>query len=184
MEQFVLYLKDNYGITPNKLTYIRIFAAPWLALLISKVLSDKSALLAVITIILYLIIVSTDYLDGLLARKLPKEENDHAFGGMLDRVSDKILIILLLIPFGLNIFTFSIVLGESILLYQALFSPSHQKQAKTAGKIKMLFQTFLIPIYIIGTITNIIPDSLVFLYISATVVLTFISIYSHYFKND
>ena len=187
LEKFVLFLHKKYGITPNILTYFRIFAAPWLALLISKIISHKSFPLAIITLFIYFLIISTDLFDGILARVLPK--NDHSQGGMLDRLADKILIIFILIPFGFNLFTFLIISAESILAFQALFSPAHKKQAVLAGKIKMILQTFLIPILILQITTNFIPDMLVYLYIIITIVATYTSLYSHYshffyFKND
>ena len=46
-----LFLNKKYGLTPDILTYTRIFSAPWLALLIMKILSHKSSTLAIITII-------------------------------------------------------------------------------------------------------------------------------------
>lgn len=190
LEKFVLFLHKKYGITPDILTYIRIFSAPWLALLISKIISNKSLTLAIITIILYAIVVSTDLLDGILARALPKtKDHDFSHGGMLDRLSDKILMILLLIPFGFNLFTFLIVSAESILAFQALFSPAHEKQAGRAGKIKMVLQTLLIPILILQVVTNFIPDIFTYIYIIAVIVSTYTSVYSHYshyfyFKNE
>lgn len=190
LEKFVLFLHKKYGITPNILTYIRIFAAPWLALFLSKTLSSKSLTLTIIFIILYVLVVITDLLDGILARALPEtEKHDHSHGGMLDRLSDKIFIIFMLIPFGFNLFTFLIISAESILAFQALFSPSHKKQATQAGKTKMLLQVFLIPILAIQIVTNFIPDMLVYTYIIATIIATCFSIYSHYphyfyFKND
>ena len=187
LEKFVLFLHKKYGITPDILTYVRIFAAPWLALLISKILSSKSFTLAIITIILYFLVVSTDLFDGILARAISKTENhDHSHGGMLDRLSDKIFIIFMLIPFGLNLFTFLIISAESILAFQAIYSPSDKKQATNVGKIKMVLQTLLIPILILQVVTSFIPDMIVYVYIIITIISTYTSVYSHYFyfKND
>ncbi|MCM2339423.1 MAG: CDP-alcohol phosphatidyltransferase family protein [Burkholderiales bacterium] len=190
LEKFVLFLHKKYKITPDILTYIRIFSAPWIALLISKVLSGKSLSLSIITIVIYILVVSTDLLDGILARAISKtNEHDHAHGGMLDRIADKILIITLLIPFGLNLFTFLIILAESILLFHVLFAPSEEKQAHKAGKIKMILQTILIPILILNTTINIAPEMLVYIYIIITIIASFVSVYSHYshyfyIKND
>lgn len=187
LEKFVLFLHKRYGITPDILTYVRIFSAPWLALLISKILQNKSLTLAVITLIFYFLVVSTDFFDGILARAISKTENhDYSHGGMLDRLSDKILIIFILIPFGFNLFTFFIILAESILAFQAIHSPSHKKQANITGKIKMILQTFLIPILILQVVINFVPDMVVYFYIIITIISTYISVYSHYFyfKND
>jgi len=190
LEKFVLFLHKKYGITPDVLTYARIFAAPWLALFVSKILSNKNLTLAIIFLILYILVVITDLFDGILSRTLSKTENhDHSHGGMLDRLADKILIIFLLIPFGLNLFTFLIILAESILVFQTLYSPAHEKQAKYIGKIKMVLQAFLIPILVFSAITNLIPEMIIYTYIIITIAFTYISIYSHYshyfyFKND
>ncbi len=187
LEKFVLFLHKKYSITPNVLSYIRIFSAPWLALLVSKILSNKSLTLALITVVLYSLVIVTDLLDGILARVISKTKNhDHSHGGMLDRLSDKILIIFMLIPFGLNLFTFLIISAESILAFQALYSPSHKKQATRAGKIKMFLQAFLIPILILQVVTNFIPEMITYTYIIVTIIFTYVSVYSHYFyfKND
>ncbi len=187
LEKFVLFLYKKHGITPDFLTYIRIFAAPWLALLVSKIISDKSLTLTLVTIFIFGLIVLTDLLDGILARAISRTENhDHFQGGMLDRLSDKILIIFMLIPFGLNLFTFLIILAESILAFQAIHSPAHKKQAKYVGKIKMVLQTFLIPILILQIATNFVPEMILYIYIIITIIFTYASVYSHYFdfQND
>jgi len=100
--------------------------------------------------------------------------------------SHKILIIFMLIPFGLNLFTFLIISAESILAFQALYSPGHKKQATSAGKIKMVLQVFLIPILILQAVTNFVPEMAVYIYIIITIIFTYVSVYSHYFyfKND
>ena len=184
LENFVLFLHKSFGITPDKLSFVRIFAAPWLALFISRAIDGGSAMFVIFTLVFYFIIISTDFLDGLLARHISEAEtHDHAWGGMLDRLSDKILIIFALIPFGLNLLTFLIIAGESVLAYEALTSPSHKKQATGAGKLKMLFQTILIPILIISETTNIIPGIVLYPIIIATIILTGNSIYSHYFND-
>ena len=200
LEKFVLFLHKKYGITPDILTYIRIFAAPWLALLVSKILSSKSLTLAIIFLVLYILVVITDLFDGTLARAISKtparnafstadaggENHDHSHGGMLDRLADKILIIFMLIPFGLNFFTSLIILAESTLAFQAIYSTSDKKQASYAGKIKMVLQTLLIPILILQVVTSFIPEMIVYVYIIITIISTYISVYSHYFyfKND
>jgi len=190
LEKFVLSLHKKYGITPDIFTYSRIFAAPWLALLVSKILSNKSLTLAIIFLVLYAIVITTDLLDGILAHVLSKTgSHDHSHGGMLDRLSDKILIIFVLIPFGFNLFTFLIISAESILAFQALYSPAHEKQAKYTGKIKMVLQAFLIPILILQVVINFLPEMIVYTYIIITIASTYISVYSHYshyfyFRND
>ncbi len=158
---------------------------PWLALFISKSISSKSGFLVILTLVLYTLTILTDFFDGLLARQISKEKtHDHATGGMLDRLSDKILIIFLLIPFGLNLFTVLIIAGESLLAYQAINSTGHKKQATNAGKLKMLFQALFIPILLLSKTSGIIPNDIVYLWVIAIIILTYTSVYSHYFKND
>ena len=183
LEKFVLFLHHKYGITPNMLTYARIFAAPWLALFVSKSISLEFGTFVAFTLVFYVFVISTDFFDGLLARQIYKKPSDHAFGGMLDRLSDKILIVAVLIPFGLNLLTVSIVLGESVLAYGAIKAPDHKKQATGAGKLKMLFQTILIPVLILSRTTNLIPDIILYCTIILTIILTYVSIYSHYSKK-
>lgn len=182
LEKFVMFLYKKYGITPDILTYIRIFSAPWIALLITKIISGESKILTIITVLLYLIIIFTDFLDGILARAISKEEkHDHFQGGMIDRLGDKILIILLLIPFGINLFTFLIILAESLLAFQAIHGIAEKKQAGNYGKIKMLFQAFLIPILLLQISFSFLPEMFVYTYIIITIVFSYISVYSHYF---
>lgn len=185
LAKFVLFLHAQYGVTPNKLTYSRIFAAPWLALLVSKSISQDFGVLTVLTLIFYFLIILTDFLDGVLARELSQGgTHDHSMGGMLDRLADKMLIIVLLIPFGLNLFTILLIGGESILAYNALRSPDHKKQATKIGKLKMLFQSLLIPALVISRSTNLLPDYGVSIFIIITIILTYASIYSHFVDTE
>ena len=185
LEKLVLFLYKRYSITPDILTYVRIFAAPWLALLISKIISNRNLTLAIITLVIYTLIIFTDLLDGILARAISKEElHDHSYGGMLDRLSDKILIVFMLIPFGFNLFTFLIILAESILAFQAIHSEGHKKQASKAGKIKMGLQAFLIPILILNLTTSSISDIVLYMYIIITIIATYVSVCSHFFYHE
>jgi len=185
LEKFVLFLNKHYGITPNFLTYIRIFAAPWLALFVSKIIEDKNLTLAIVTLTLYVLVIVTDLLDGILARAISKDRQyDHAHGGMLDRLGDKIVIIFLLIPFGFNLFTFLIIVAESILAFQAIHSESHKKGATYAGKIKMFLQAFLVPLLILNMVLDSIPEIFVYAYIIITIIATYASVYSHYFNSE
>ncbi|HEV7423914.1 MAG TPA: CDP-alcohol phosphatidyltransferase family protein [Candidatus Paceibacterota bacterium] len=185
LEKSLLFFYEKYGITPNVLTYTRIFAAPWLALFVSYSISSKSHVLVIFTLVFYVLIIGTDFLDGILARHISKTEvHDHIWGAMLDRLSDKILIIFMLIPFGLNFLSVSIIAGESFLAYQAISSPSDKKRATKAGKLKMFFQALLIPILILWKTTHFVSDWIAYIFIITTILLTYISVYSHFFKND
>ena len=83
LEKLALFLHKKYGITPDLLTYMRIFTAPWLALLISKVISSKSLIFAVITLILYAKVIATSFLKKTLVHALAEEkkhDNDNISG--------------------------------------------------------------------------------------------------------
>jgi phosphatidylglycerophosphate synthase len=174
LEKFAFFLHKKYGITPDILTQIKIFTAPWLALLMVKVVSGKSLRLAIVIIILYILAVATDFFSKILTRTIPQEN-------ILSQISGKILIIFCLIPFGFNLFTFFIVLAESVLVFQTIHSPGHREPASRIEKIKMVLQTLLIPILILQVVTSIIPEMIVYLYIIATIVFTYIPIYSRFF---
>jgi hypothetical protein len=182
LEKFLLFSNKKYGITPDILTYIRIFSAPWLALIISKILSGKSLALAIITILIYIKIIAMGFYREILAHAVSKtESHDRPQEDTLSQISEKILIIFMLIPFGLNLFTFLIILAESVLAFQIIYSPTHEKQANRAEKIKMILQTLLIPILILRAVTNFIPEMTVYGYIIITIIFTYIPIYENYF---
>ncbi len=182
-EKFILFLNKKYGITPDVLVYIKIFSAPLLALLISKVISNRSLLLAIIVLIIYIKVVAIDFYAEILAHMAKEKNNtDHLYGSILDKMSGKILLILVLIPFGLNLYTFLIILAESIWVFQNIHSPLYEKQrASRAEKIKIWLQIVLIPILILQRTTSFIPGMLVYLYIITTIVFTYIPIYTNYF---
>lgn len=173
-EKFIFFLHKKYGITPDILTYIKIFAAPWLALCIARVLSGKSLKFAIVIVILYILVVATDFFEQIPTRTVPEEN-------ILNQISGKILIIFALIPFGLNLFTFLIVLAESILTFQVIHSPSHEKQASRTEKTKIILQMLLIPVLIMQVVTNFIPEIVIYLYIIITIIFTYIPIYSRFF---
>ena len=105
-QKISLFFHNMFGVTPNGLSYSRIFAAPWLMLLIIETLNTKSITLGIVTVVGYTLIVATDALDGPLARALAKQPDilhNAEKGGVLDRISDKLLIVFGLIPFGINI---------------------------------------------------------------------------------
>ncbi|MFA6585742.1 MAG: CDP-alcohol phosphatidyltransferase family protein [Candidatus Paceibacterota bacterium] len=117
-----------------------------------------------------------------------EKSNDHSHIKTLDRLSDKILIIFMLIPFGLNLFTFLIISAESIFAFQAIYSKEHPKTDDRIEKAKIILQVFLIPILILQIVTSFIPELFVYLYMVITIISTYTSIYSRYsryfyFKN-
>ena len=190
IKKFILTLHEKYGIIPSILTYIKIFSAPWLALLISKILLDKSSALTIFTLIIYILIISTSFLNKILEQKISKiEKKKYQNQDILDSLSDKILIIFILIPFGLNLFTFLIISAESILALQILYSINYKKQKDIYTKIKIILQALLIPILILQVITGFVPEMAIYTYIIITIIFTYASLYSHfsdyfYFKNE
>ncbi|HAS80854.1 MAG: hypothetical protein UR25_C0004G0051 [Candidatus Nomurabacteria bacterium GW2011_GWE1_32_28] len=181
LEKFVLFLHKKHGITPNILSYIRIFSAPFLALFISQILLNKNLTLTIITLILYILIVSTNLVKTIFNNSIPKTKNyDHFHEEILGNLSNKVLIIFLLIPFGLNLFTFFIISAELILVFQDLYSPSNKKQKKYIEKTKIILQILLIPILILQIVTNFVPEMIIYTYIIITIIYTYISVYSNY----
>ena len=186
-----LFLYHRFHITPNGLSYSRIFATPWIVLLIAESIKAQSVYLGIITVVMYTSVVLTDAIDGPLARALilSEQEQDHPHdmkhGAILDRISDKILIVFCLIPFGMNIFIILIIFGESMLAYQALLSKTlKRKQATQVGKIKMLLQTVLVPVMLLAYVTknNIFVESVNIL-LAITAIFTLLSVISHYKKQ-
>jgi phosphatidylglycerophosphate synthase len=181
-------LRSLIGISPNGLSFVRVFGTPWIAILLIETLSRESVLLAILTIVLYSLIVLTDLFDGPLARAIQTKSgvaaHDSGYGGVLDRVSDKLLIVFSLVPFGAHPLIVVIITGESFLLYQALHAQSKKKkQATYVGKIKMLLQTFLLPLLLAEMfIMNPIYIPAVNAYMALTVIFTALSVVSHYRK--
>ncbi len=182
LEKFVSFLHKKYGITPEILTYIKIFGAPWLALLISKVLSSKSLLLAIIVLIFYIALVATSFLEKPLSEiASKKEKKDYSSDNMLSHLSNKILIIFALIPFGLNLFTFLLISAESIFVFQAIFLPESKKPSDKNEVTKIILQILLIPILILQAATSFVPELVIYIYILIVIISTYFSIYSHFF---
>ena len=77
---------------PNILTISRIVLLPVLIILI---FSDSN-LTNFLSIVLFIMMSITDYLDGLIARKTKNTSN---FGKMLDPIADKLFVVLILITF-------------------------------------------------------------------------------------
>lgn len=183
LEKSTLFLHKKYDITPEILSYIKIFSAPWVALLISKIISSKSLTLAILTLLLYILAISTDFIKEILNKttlhKIEKEDNVEE--NIFDQIIDRVFIIFILIPFGFNLFTSLIILAESISIFQTLYYPTHKKQINKTEKIKIILQTLLIPILILQTVTNLIPDMAVYVYIIITIIYTCMSVYSKYF---
>lgn len=176
------------GITPNGLSLLRIFFTPWIALLIIETLRTESVLLFWLTIGVYFFAVLTDLFDGPMARAMvarSAESHDVGYGGVLDRISDKLIIVFSLIPFGFDPFIVLIILGESMLLYQALHATTTKaKQAVNIGKIKMTLQTFLMPLLLFSTIyKDVLSPKCIVVFLGLVVLFTFFSVVTHYRKE-
>jgi phosphatidylglycerophosphate synthase len=140
LQQIGMWMHRWFGITPNGLSLMRIFCTPWITLLIIETIRTMSAVYAVCALALYVFAILTDLFDGPLARALVAQgtvSHDVGYGGALDRISDKLIIVFSLVPFGFNVFITAIILGESILLYQALHATTtKKKQATYVGEDK------------------------------------------------
>lgn len=187
LQKVGLFLYGTFGVSPNGLSMVRIFGTPWVALLVTESIKRHSAVLAILTIVSYVAVVLTDLVDGPLARAIaadPDSTRDVGYGGALDRISDKLLIVFSLIPFGTNPYIVAIIIGESILLHQALFAKTTKaKQATYIGKIKMVLQTFLMPIILLGVFAGGSSNTVslgITAYAALTTLFTFLSVLSHY----
>lgn len=186
LRQVGMWLHKTTGITPNGLSLLRIFLTPWITLLIIETIRTMSVSYAVAAIVLYFFAVLTDLFDGPLARALVAEgntEHDVGYGGALDRVSDKLIIVFSLVPFGLNVYVAAIILGESVLLYQALHAKTtKKKQATYVGKIKMTLQTMLMPLLMVSMFVPVHPYGVTG-FMMLVVLFTILSVVSHYKKE-
>ncbi len=151
------YLYRRYHITPDGLSAFRMFSGPWIGLSIAYALMKPSLARVVFVVILYGLVVATDAIDGPLARLLRREQKLEVSvkGAVLDRVSDKFLIACSLIPFGPTASILIILACESVLAYQALFPPKHTLiPATIVGKLKMVFQSLLVPLFLCSAFFN------------------------------
>ncbi len=187
LRKIALQLRSLTGISPNDLSFARVFLAPWITLLLIETLGRENIKIAVATIILYMFVVLTDLFDGPLARAMQedgKNTHDVGYGGVLDRVGDKLLIVFSLVVFGAHPLIVLIIIGESLLAYQALHAKTtKKKQATYAGKIKMLLQTFLMPLLLVNVFYENETFALVVtLYMVIATIFTGMSVVSHYRK--
>ena len=101
---------------PNILTISRILLLPVLIILI---FSDSN-LINFLSIVLFIVMSITDYLDGLIARKTKNTSN---FGKMLDPIADKLFVVLILITFisdgmllGINLIPAYLIIAREIFI--------------------------------------------------------------------
>ena len=142
-------------VTPHGLSLSRPLGAVISVLLIFVALKQPSALLVSFTFVLYGILILTDALDGPLAREMQRlgiydTSKYRIRGEVLDRICDKIFIIVHLLPFHPIGIPFCI--GEAYLAWLALRPDNHDKKAKWPGKLKMIGECFLVPMLFIHTV--------------------------------
>jgi CDP-diacylglycerol--glycerol-3-phosphate 3-phosphatidyltransferase len=182
---------------PNQITISRIVLAFVLFIILSLELAgaspigDRARTLWVATI-LFVVCVSTDWLDGMLARKLDLVT---AFGRIVDPFADKLLVLgtlIFLIPLTDSMPPwFVVVLLAREFLVSGLRSYLESRGipfgARWGGKIKMILQSILIPVLLAdaameagpgdgGVAAAGLPDLLGVVLLHATLLATLISL--------
>ena len=142
---------------PNILTISRIVLLPVLIILI---FSDSN-LINFLSIVLFIVMSITDYLDGLIARKTKNTSN---FGKMLDPIADKLFVVLILITFisdsmllGIHLIPAYLIIAREIFIsgLREYASSDDNKEIpvsnlgkyKTAAQMSSLFLILLADVY-------------------------------------
>ena len=143
---------------PNILTISRIVLLPVLIILI---FSDSN-LINFLSIVLFIVMSITDYLDGLIARKTKNTSN---FGKMLDPIADKLFVVLILITFisdnmllGIHLIPAYLIIAREVFisgLREYASSDDNKKEIpvsnlgkyKTAAQMSSLFLILLADVY-------------------------------------
>ncbi len=118
---------------PNILTYIRLAAAPMVAVMFlyfTRPYADWAAL------ILFVLAATTDFVDGYLARKWKQESK---LGAMLDPIADKAMVIIALcVITGFSGMNPWILLPATFILFREVFvSGLREFLGDTAGTLKV-----------------------------------------------
>ena len=165
---------------PNILTISRIVLLPVLIILI---FSDSN-LINFLSIVLFIVMSITDYLDGLIARKTKNTSN---FGKMLDPIADKLFVVLILITFisdsillGIHLIPAYLIIAREIFisgLREYASSNDNKKEIPVSnlGKYKTAFQMLALTLLILNPI---ISTSLIFIEVSGMLLLWIASILS------
>ncbi len=139
------FSRKNLINLPNVLTYLRIAAIPVIVVLLAPPASKQSLNLA---FFLYLLASTTDYLDGILARR---HNQVTSVGKLLDPLADKLLIsavLIMLIPLeGVQAWLVFLILGREIIitgLRSIAASRGLILDASRMGKRKMVSQSIAI----------------------------------------
>ena len=143
---------------PNILTISRIVLLPVLVILIFA----DSNLINFLSVVLFIVMSITDYLDGLIARKTKNTSN---FGKMLDPIADKLFVVLILVTFisdgmllGIHLIPAYLIIAREIFisgLREYASSDVNKKEIpvsnlgkyKTAAQMGSLFLILLADVY-------------------------------------
>jgi len=153
-------------ITPNHLTVMRFLSIPFVLFLL--VLENYPA-----AIVLFSLSAFTDALDGALARTTHQVTE---WGKMYDPVADKILIgtvVALVVSKNISpVLALTIICLELFIVLAALYKKKQSKveiEAKKAGKVKMVFQSFgvgFLLLFLIWPVPFFFSLSIILLYLS------------------
>jgi CDP-diacylglycerol--glycerol-3-phosphate 3-phosphatidyltransferase len=140
-----------HWLKPNFFSYLRIALVPFIFWLL-YVGQNHLAL------IMFIIAACTDFIDGALARTRDQITD---LGKLLDPIADKMLILVVLVYIGFDhliVWVFTIVITFEIVgvLASALFARYLGRPigANFFGKVKMVFQSFAVGLFLIGIIIN------------------------------
>lgn len=164
---------------PNAITMLRILlAGTFFAVLGGYRFPDQGILYGNLAIALFVLAATTDFADGYLARKWDVVS---MFGRLMDPFCDKVLILGTIIYFagprfsveswvdsgelftmatGIYPWMVVIVIARELLVTSirgVLESMGHKSGAKWSGKIKMIFQSFALPLILL-LVVNFRPD--------------------------
>lgn len=156
---------------PNAITLLRIFiAGAFFAVLGLYRFPNQGILWGNVAIALFVIAATTDFIDGYLARKWNVVS---MFGRLMDPFCDKVLILgtfiyfagprfsvdawvesdqLLTMATGIYPWMVVVIIARELLVTSirgVLESMGHKGGAKWAGKIKMIFQSFALPLILL-----------------------------------
>jgi CDP-diacylglycerol--glycerol-3-phosphate 3-phosphatidyltransferase len=139
------FSRQNLFNLPNMLTYVRIASIPLIVVLLTPPSSGKSLNLA---FLLYVLASTTDYLDGILARR---HNLVTSVGKLLDPLADKLLtsaVLIMLIPLErVQAWLVFLIIGREIIitgLRSIAASRGLILDASRMGKRKMVSQTVAI----------------------------------------
>ena len=135
-QKTILWIFPN-SVKPNYITVFRFITIPFIIYLLAMDY-DRSAL------VLFVISALSDAFDGALARTRNQITD---WGIVFDPIADKLLIIsiggFLIFKFLNPILSYSVIFLEIIIMASAYFRfKGEVVPAKTAGKLKMIFQCF------------------------------------------